>query len=73
MGSWAYGLVEEDGDLKLCEVYLLGESEEDIGFYNLNWKDINEESLEVIKKDVCDQLDAVVNGKVEKFKWVVKE
>ena len=71
MSSWAYGLAEEDGDLYLCEVYMIGKKKKDFGFYNLNWKDINKENVDMIKKDICDQLDAVIKNKKRKYKFKI--
>lgn len=72
MSSWAYGLVEDDEGLYLCEVYMLGKKPKDFGFYNLVWKDINKETVEMIKKDICDQLDVIVFDKKRKYKFKVE-
>jgi len=79
MGSWVYGLMEENGNLELCEVYIVKFSKEwwlpnkkNTGFLNLNWKNIKKHNVELIKKDICEQLDAIVYNKKNKYKFKLK-
>jgi len=69
MSGWAYGLVEEDGELRLMEVYDVKGS---FGFAHVDWKDINKDNYEMIIEDVTQQLRSIFEDKKRKYKFKVK-
>lgn len=69
MASWCYGLVLDDDELKVCEVYfrrkLLGNHY--IGVCVVTDKDINKKNLKMIKEDLV-KVDRYFYFKDDKLK-----
>lgn len=54
MAYWSYGLIEEDGELKLAEIYFNKKGKK-IMHLTLTWKEINNHK-EMISNDLVAQL-----------------
>jgi hypothetical protein len=65
MASWCYGLVLDDDELKVCEVYF--RRKHYIGVSIITDKDINKKNLKMIKEDLA-KIDRYFYFKDEKLK-----
>jgi hypothetical protein len=63
MGGWAYGLVEMDGRLVLCEVYnvQVGKNFER-GYYEIKWKDMTIKTKVMVLQDLKLQFESKMNN-----------
>ena len=63
--KWCYGLVQEKDGLMLCEVYF---KDKPFMYVPVNWKEVNEEDIKKVLKDIKQQIKYKKFLKKEDFK-----
>ena len=71
--GWAYGLVQENKELKLMEIMSHADSGEYTPLVAVEWKDIkSQKTINMILEDIKTQLLLIVKDKQKHLKFKIK-